>query len=88
MGDDPKMIFEKLIWLCTCRVDTSKKMEWLKIWNFDKEFKHVASFLMDISNTKLLDAWMKKITFWWQVCSLHDILNLFALNDHVGFDIM
>jgi hypothetical protein len=38
-------------------------MEWLKIWNFDKESKHVASFLMDISNTKLLDAWMKKKHF-------------------------
>jgi len=42
------MNLNKLNHFCTSQVNGIKKLEWLKIWNFDNKTKHATRFLMEI----------------------------------------
>ncbi len=42
------MAQERLNCLCTTRVDDEEKVQWVKIWNFDKDSKHATSFPIDM----------------------------------------
>ncbi len=56
MGDNSKMTLERLVRLCTSRSDAFEKVSWFRIWNSNKEVKHLALFPIDTLGTNIFDS--------------------------------